>query len=332
MMRKPTTIIAEAAQGYEGDPTLGLMLVRAAAAAGADLVKFQLVIADEIATKDYLHYDLFTKLEMKPEEWWRVSRAASDCGLGIAFDVYGARSLSQALELGAHAVKIHTTDFFNDELLADAISRAPRLYLSVGGIEVSEIKTAFGRHDGFAGKTTLMFGHQSEPTLVTDNNLSRLAAMRREFPTQTLGFMDHSDGSQEIAGWLAVLALPYGVVAIEKHLSLDRELRLEDYVSALAPAPFKKFVSRIKAAESALGIEDLGLSEVEQEYRRKALKVVTSRCGLPRSHLINSKDIILLRAPVQDGRTPIEQKKDAVGRTTTIDIPAGAAVCEEDLL
>ncbi|NCV89142.1 MAG: hypothetical protein EBW19_02930, partial [Betaproteobacteria bacterium] len=40
-------IIAEAAQGFEGDPLLARLLVRAAARAGADAVKFQLVYADE---------------------------------------------------------------------------------------------------------------------------------------------------------------------------------------------------------------------------------------------------------------------------------------------
>ena len=41
-------IIAEAAQGYEGDPGLARALVRAAAGAGADALKLQLVYAEEL--------------------------------------------------------------------------------------------------------------------------------------------------------------------------------------------------------------------------------------------------------------------------------------------
>ena len=56
-------IIAEVAQGYEGNPTLAGLLARAAVRAGADAVKYQLVYADEIATPDYQYYDLFRRLE-----------------------------------------------------------------------------------------------------------------------------------------------------------------------------------------------------------------------------------------------------------------------------
>ena len=55
-------IIAEVAQGYEGDRTLAKMLARGSMRAGADAVKFQLVFADELATPDYQHYKLFKSL------------------------------------------------------------------------------------------------------------------------------------------------------------------------------------------------------------------------------------------------------------------------------
>ena len=42
--------------------------MRAAATAGADAVKYQLVLADELAAPDYKHYDLFKSLEMRYPE------------------------------------------------------------------------------------------------------------------------------------------------------------------------------------------------------------------------------------------------------------------------
>lgn len=40
-------IVAELAQDFEGNPELARLLVKAAASAGADAAKFQLVYADE---------------------------------------------------------------------------------------------------------------------------------------------------------------------------------------------------------------------------------------------------------------------------------------------
>ena len=57
-------IIAEIAQGYEGDTKLTELLTIGANATGADAVKYQLVYADELATPDYKYYELFRSLEM----------------------------------------------------------------------------------------------------------------------------------------------------------------------------------------------------------------------------------------------------------------------------
>ena len=52
-------IIAEIAQGFEGNFEQSKLLIKAGAKAGADAVKFQLVYVDELATENYIHYSLF---------------------------------------------------------------------------------------------------------------------------------------------------------------------------------------------------------------------------------------------------------------------------------
>mgnify|MGYP006100741037 FL=1 len=61
-------IVAELAQGFEGSLEQTKLLVKAAAKAGANAAKFQLVYADELATPDYQYYDLFTDLEMTDDQ------------------------------------------------------------------------------------------------------------------------------------------------------------------------------------------------------------------------------------------------------------------------
>ena len=43
-------------RGYEGKPLLGELLMKGAAEAGADAVKFQLVFADDVAVPGYQYY------------------------------------------------------------------------------------------------------------------------------------------------------------------------------------------------------------------------------------------------------------------------------------
>ena len=70
-------IIAECAQGYLM-PTkaesieLGIWLVRAAKSSGADAVKFQIIIADELSTEKYEYFDLFKQLEIGFEGFKKI--------------------------------------------------------------------------------------------------------------------------------------------------------------------------------------------------------------------------------------------------------------------
>ena len=326
------TLIAEAAQGYEGDPTLAKMLVRAAKGGGADLVKFQIVQADELATPLYQYYELFKSLEMPFSAWSAVAREAQAQKIGIMFDVFGQESLRIALELNASAVKVHATDFFNDDLVRAALEGVPEVYFSAGGIEVDEI-ASFLNQWGEKGekKLTLLFGFQAEPTELADTHLARLARLREKFPRLWIGFMDHADGDSDEAGWLGVLALPFGISAIEKHITLDRSLKLEDFISALTPRDFARYVERIRKAEMALGSDRLKLSEAERAYRSRAVKVLVSRRPIRSGARVVPDDVALLRSPPQEGQKRIERMQEAIGRRTVKDIAAWNPILQDDL-
>ena len=76
-MKNKLQIIAEIAQGFEGNFEQSKLLIKKAAAkTEADAVKFQLVYADELATKDYQYYALFQGLEMEVEKWRALNEYA----------------------------------------------------------------------------------------------------------------------------------------------------------------------------------------------------------------------------------------------------------------
>src|SRR5436190_17920579 len=136
-------IIAELAQGFEGRAELARLLIHAAAAAGADAAKFQLVYADELAAPGYQHYDLFKSLEMPDDAWLALGAYASKLGIGLQLDIFGPRSLRLAERIGAAAIKLHGTDLANVGLLTEvARSAAPRVLLGAGGSNAGELDEA----------------------------------------------------------------------------------------------------------------------------------------------------------------------------------------------
>ena len=287
-------IIAEAAQGYEGTPKLAELLAIGAIRSGADSVKYQLVLADELAVPTYEYYGLFKSLEMDQSVWQHVVELIKGAQKKVYFDIYGDLSLALAKQLGASGVKISTTDFYNKPLVRKAIATFDKVFISIGGVPAEELDELV-QSLGDQTHVSFMYGFQAEPTPVEENNLLRLKEFKQRYPRISLGFMDHSLGTSDEAFYLPLMAMSMGVSYIEKHITLDPLLKIEDYISALEPARFEKFVSIIRSMEPALGMSELNLTEKELKYKSIAGKVVVAKRDLISGTKLQEEDLVLKR-------------------------------------
>jgi len=308
-------IIAEIAQGYEGDKKLSELLAKGATAAGADSVKFQLVYADELATPDYMYYDLFRSLEMDSNFWKQLCSVIHDNGKKVYFDVFGLMSLEVASEIDADGVKLSTTEFYNNRLFDAALSMFDVIFLSVGGVPIEDVDKKMSMlSDEEINKICLMYGFQAEPTPLDQNNLVKLRMLKQRFPKNKIGFMDHSDGGLEDAYYLPIVSLGVGIDVIEKHITLDRELEIEDYISGLTPSAFSKFIELIRKYEPVLGEETFDLSDREKEYREKATKSVVAVNNIKQGQVVTQNDIALKRSSIPITSKSILELEDVLGK------------------
>jgi len=325
-------IIAEIAQGYEGNKKLTELLTTGALASGANAIKYQLVYADELATSDYQYYDLFKSLEMDTSVWKETSDRIHDNRQKLYFDVFGFDSLSIAREVSADGVKLSTTEFYNRALIEQAIESFDKISISIGGIPVCDIDSLMkDLLNNNSDKVSLMYGFQSEPTPLAQNNLFKLKLFKTRYPNFELGFMDHSDGGSDDAFNLSLLAMGLGISTIEKHLTLDRSLQIEDYVSGLAPGQFKKFVKTIRKYEPAFGAESLDLTELENEYRSKAAKSVVALKDLKKGQVITPADIALKRTGISGDGEPIRMLEGALNKELQADIVKDHPISKDQL-
>ena len=325
-------IIAEIAQGYEGDASQARLLARGAVRAGADAVKFQLVYADEIAVPDYQYYDLFRTLEMPQSDWRDVADVVKQAEKLLYFDVFGEQSLSHAIQLGADGVKIHTTDFLNTYLIQIALESMPRVLISLGGVSANELAQFIEFYNVMPGRhVCFMYGFQAEPTPISENHLRRLRAFIDHFPGHHFGFMDHSEGKSDESLFLALATIGYEIDCIEKHISLDSTLQLEDYISALDPKGFRKFAERVRTVESALGSDCLEVTPQELEYRQKAMKVVVSNRILSKGHRLTNTDVVLKRVGQPAEILALRKIEQVIGRELNCDLDSHQQVLEDML-
>lgn len=333
-MKNNINIIAEIAQGFEGNFEQSKLLIKAAAKADADAVKFQLVYADELATPDYQYYDLFKKLEMEEIQWKLLNDYASSLGIQLIFDVFGEKSLAIAENVGVYTIKVHGTDITNLGLL-DAISSSSikKVILGVGGGYWGEIEKAIKVLK--TKKLVLLCGFQGYPTKTEDNHLGRInvindKAKEIHFNFQ-MGFADHLV-EENLASTICLVAIGAGAEVIEKHLTLGKVMELEDSESALNPDEFLAFVKQIKMGKEAIwnfnDEEDFGMSNAEKAYRQNVRRDVVTIKKITKGETLNSKNVTLKRT---SNTNTIKKLESVLGKKVKYTIKKNQPILTKDI-
>ena len=100
--------------------------------------------------------------------------------------------------------------------------------------EVQEVVAEIRKHASTV-QVILLGGIQLYPTPIQDLRLKSLSTLRNKFKDAYLefGLADHIDGENPFAKFLPALALCFGATVLEKHITTNREEKLEDYEAAL---------------------------------------------------------------------------------------------------
>jgi sialic acid synthase SpsE len=328
-----TKIIAEIAQGYEGRADYCDFYVRAAAKAGADAVKFQIVYADDVAEPGYQYYEWYKKLEMDIAVWKAAKAWAAERGILLFTDVSGERALRVAETIRPDGIKIHASNFFNRAVIRKAFEIADRIFVSLGGVEAHEIDRLITDVRGWNAieRLTLLYGFQAEPTPVESSNLARLPLLQKRHPQVSLGYLDHVAGDDRDCVHVSIMAMTLGIDWIEKHLTLSRFLEVEDFVSALEPDEFADYVATLRRLERAFGPADMALNEAERRYRDKSVKKIITTHKLAKGHSISAEDVEFRRTPRITEFAGFHDPALVLGRRLVRELGAGEPILKEDI-
>jgi N,N'-diacetyllegionaminate synthase len=324
---EPVLIIAEAGVNHDGNVDNALRLVDVAAEAQADLVKFQVFRADELATAtaDAATYqrqsgavsqrEMLRQLELTDDELARVRAHCADRGIGFLATPFSPPDVDRLRRLDVPAIKIASTDLNNVPLLREAVVTKLPLIVSTGASTYEEIEACVGRLCEWCVSDRLVLLHcvSGYPAPLEAANLRAIGVLRDEFGVPC-GFSDHTR-STAIAGW----AVAAGACVLEKHFTLDNSAAGPDHAMSLNPAELAAYVQAARAAETALGSGAIGMTEVEAEVRAVARKsVVAARSITAGTEL--TPEMLTVKRP--GGGIPPEDFDTIVGRRVNADVTA----------
>lgn len=308
----PCFIIAEAGVNHDGDKACCHALIDAAAAAGADAVKFQtwqtdLLIRPGARMADYQEqnspgdsdqYALLKRLEL-PLDWHvDLQRHATERGLvflSTPDDLVSARFLC---ELEVPALKVGSAELTNLPFLRQLAALGKPLLVSTGMADLTAVRQAVEAIRGTADVPLgLLHCVSSYPAPEAEQNLRCLPAMATAFHLP-VGFSDHTVGT---AAALAAAAL--GMAVYERHLTLDRTRPGPDHAASTEPGAFAAVVAAIRGVESLLGDGHKRCMPSETPTRTAVLRALHYTRDLPAGHILQDADLIAMR-PFDDGLPP----------------------------
>ena len=278
-----TLIIAEAGVNHNGDINIAKDLIKAAAAAGADYVKFQSFNAKEMILKDTQkanyqaqrdtiddnQYEMLKRLEISNETLAELFHYANQESIKIFSTAFDLQSLTALESLGQNIFKIPSGEITNIFLMRHIAKLNKKTILSTGMSTIDEIEEAadFLLHNGLSKENlTLLHCTSAYPTPPSDVNLKAMQTLQKHFNT-SVGYSDHTEGVE-----VATAAVAMGANIIEKHFTLDKNLPGPDHKASIEPLEFEQLVRNIRTVEAALGSSNKLITESEAENRTVARK------------------------------------------------------------
>jgi len=284
-MRQHTLIIAEAGVNHNGDMQIANRLIDEAAAAGADLVKFQTFNASRQVTRsakkaDYQiqttdssesQHAMLRRLELTDAMHHKLVAHCASRQIGFFSTGFDIECVDLLVRLGQEQFKIPSGEITNLPYLRHIGQLNKKIILSTGMAALGEIEAAIDvlEHAGTPrSKLTLLHCTTGYPTSMAEVNLRAMQSLRAAFGVD-VGYSDHTPGIE-----VAIAAVAMGASVIEKHLTLDRTLSGPDHQASLEPAELSAMVTAIRNIELALGdgIKRLTPSEaINKSATRKSL-------------------------------------------------------------
>jgi N,N'-diacetyllegionaminate synthase len=280
-----TLIIAEAGVNHNGDMQMAKRLIDEAAAAGADLVKFQTFNASRLVTSSVKKADyqamttgnsesqraMLQRLELTEDMHHELIAHCASRQIGFFSTGFDIECVDLLVRLGQEQFKVPSGEITNLPYLRHIGQLGKKIILSTGMASLGEIEAAIDVLE-MAGTPrsmlTVLHCTTEYPTPMAEVNLRAMQSLRAALSVD-VGYSDHTQGIE-----VAIAAVALGASIIEKHFTLDRTLPGPDHQASLEPTELSAMVTAIRNIEIALGdgIKRLTPSEARNKtVARKSL-------------------------------------------------------------
>lgn len=268
-------LIAELGINHNGNLSIAKRMIKEAAEAGFDAVKFQKRDIDTVYTQEFL--------DSPRESPWGITQRAQKEALEFTLRDYEEIDdycKTFRIEWTASAWDIESQRFiegFNvpfNKIASPMLGHMPFLekvaaegkktFISTGMATIQEIERAVNVFEKSNGNIELMHCNSTYPMKDEDANLLCIPMLRAHFGSD-VGYSGHETSLIKVC----VAAAALGATSIERHITLDRAMYGSDQAASIETHHLKDFVEAVRAVPAILGDGVKRITDSERVVRAK---------------------------------------------------------------
>jgi sialic acid synthase len=337
-----TYIIGEIGQNHNGSVDIAKLIIQLASRPiKEDLFNLDLKPIDAVKlTKRDLDYELSAsqmarlynsphsfgktygehrlKLELTNEQHFEVFQYAKECNLDFIETLCAPTTLSILKLFIPDYLKVASRDITNLPLIQAMAETMVPIILSTGMASKKELDIALDTISKYHSKISIMHCTSEYPTQPNNVNLNSIIYLKENYPQYTIGFSDHTIGIST-----SIAAVAMGSKIIEKHITIDRNMKGTDQMGSLGPDGVRRMIRDIRVLEKSIGINDIFIAPSVKQNQVKLQRSVASKRPIKKGEIIQMDDIHLLSPG--DG-LKWSDKEMIVGKRANCDIPQNEIV------
>ena len=270
-LKKKVFIIAEVGNNHEGNFSIAKKLVRLAAKAGADAIKFQTFKTENfIRKKDIKRFKQLKKFELSYEQFKSLKKLAHIKKIKFISTPLDLESADFLIK-NADLIKIASSDNNFFPLIEKVLKSKKSIIISTGMINILQIKDLTNYIYKVIGKKSaikriaLLHCVTNYPVEDEFANLRSVEYLIKNSKL-TIGYSDHTIGNEA-----CIAAVAMGAKVIEKHFTISKKFsKFRDHALSADYIDLKNIVTGIRKVEKQLG----RFNKEIQKPEKKLIKIV----------------------------------------------------------
>lgn len=254
------------------------------------------------------------KLELDDEAHYEVYKHAKSFGLDFVETLCAKGCLSMFRLFKPDYLKVASRDLTNLPLLAALAETQVPIILSTGMAGKKELDEALEVIAAYHSNISILHCVSQYPTHPANVNLKTITYLLKQYPQYTIGYSDHTIGITT-----PVAAVSMGAKIIEKHITIDRNMKGTDQAGSLGIDGISRMMRDIRLIEMQFGVEEIFISEGVEGAKVKLERSIASLNQIKAGQVIREEDIHMLSPG--DG-FKWAQKNEVIGKRALADIPA----------